>query len=174
MLKSQLNDLLDFAADHHQCVVVCAHPSGDARTKDKEMNGKVPDQYSVSGGRMWDNKVDNLLVVHRPYTDDDPPNTAVDFYARKIKQKGLVGSKTSKEGVRLTYERGTSRYLHPKLGYTPLDVKAIQSYRQHGTNDPSLPAQGTVPFRTGSPDEFSTDWAPNGKAITLPSPSPNT
>jgi hypothetical protein len=48
MLKrSQLNKLLDFIEDHHQCVVVCAHPSGDARTKD--MNLKVPDQYSVSG-----------------------------------------------------------------------------------------------------------------------------
>lgn len=52
MLKSQLNDVLDFAEDAQQCVVVCAHPSGDARTNDKEMNLKVPDQYSVSGGRM--------------------------------------------------------------------------------------------------------------------------
>lgn len=52
MLKSQLNDVLDFAEDAQQCVVVCAHSSGDARTNDKEMNLKVPDQYSVSGGRM--------------------------------------------------------------------------------------------------------------------------
>jgi hypothetical protein len=138
MLKSQLNDLLDFAEDEHQCVVVCAHPSGDARTKDKEMNLKVPDQYSVSGGRMWANKVDNFLVVHRPYADDDPTNTAVDFYARKIKQEGLVGMKTPKEGVRLSYERGTSRYIDPKLGHAPLDVKAIQNYRQYGTNNPAL------------------------------------
>jgi hypothetical protein len=138
MLKTQLNELLDFAEDNHQCVVACAHPSGDARTKDKDMNLKVPDQYSVSGGRMWANKVDNFLVVHRPYADDDPTNTAVDFYARKIKQEGLVGMKTPKEGVRLSYERGTSRYIDPKLGHAPLDVKAVQNYRQHGTNNPAV------------------------------------
>jgi hypothetical protein len=173
MLKSQLNDLLDFAEDHHQCVVVCAHPSGTARTQDKEMNLKVPDQYSVSGGRMWANKVDNFLVVHRPYADDDPTNTAVDFYARKIKQEGLVGMKTPKEGVRLSYERGTSRYIDPKIGHAPLDVKAVQNYRQHGTNDPLPPTQGTVPLRTSSHSEFTDHWTPNGKAITLPSPSPD-
>jgi hypothetical protein len=144
MLKSQLNELLDFAEDHHQCVVVCAHPSGDARTKDKEMNLKVPDQYSVSGGRMWANKVDNFLVVHRPYADDDPSNTAVDFYARKIKQEGLVGMKTPKEGVRLTFERGTSRYFDPKLGISPLDVKARQRYRQTGTNEVPTSTQSTM------------------------------
>lgn len=168
MLKSQLNDLLDFAEDQHQCVVVCAHPSGDARTKDKEMNLRVPDQYSVSGGRMWANKVDNFLVVHRPYADDDPTNTAVDFYARKIKQEGLVGMKTPKEGVRLSYERGTSRYLDPKLGHAPLDVKAIQNYRQHGTNNPAPLTQGAMPFRTAGPSEFTDNWQPGGRPITLP------
>lgn len=173
LLKHQLNDLLDFAEDHHQCVVVCAHPAGDARTKDKDMNLKVPDQYSVSGGRMWANKVDNFLVVHRPYADDDPTNTAVDFYARKIKQEGLVGMKTPKEGVRLSYERGTSRYLDPKLGHAPLDVKARQRYRQYGTNNPAeLPASapGAMPLGT----EFGTPPAHYGpRTVTLPTPSPS-
>lgn len=173
MLRAQLNDLLDFAEDFHQCVVVCAHPSGEARTKDKEMNLRVPDQYSVSGGRMWANKVDNFLVVHRPYADDDPTNTAVDFYARKIKQEGLVGMKTPKEGVRLSYERGTSRYLDPKLGHAPLDVLARQHYAQTGTNNPPPATQGTVPFRTSSPSEFTDTWHPNGRAITLPNTSPD-
>jgi hypothetical protein len=168
MLRAQLNELLDFAEDFHQCVIVCAHPSGDARTKDKEMNLKVPDQYSVSGGRMWANKVDNFLVVHRPYADDDPTNTAVDFYARKIKQEGLVGMKTPKEGVRLSYERGTSRYLDPKLGHAPLDVLARQRYAQHGTNEVPAATQGNLPLRTSSPSEFTDNWHPNGKTITLP------
>ena len=171
MLRAQLNDLLDFAEDLHQCVVVCAHPSGDARTKDKEMNLKVPDQYSVSGGRMWANKVDNFLVVHRPYADDDPTNTAVDFYARKIKQEGLVGMKTPKEGVRLSYERGTSRYLDPKLGHAPLDVLARQRFKNTGTNEVLTATQGTVPFRTSVPSEFTANWHPNGTAITLPNTS---
>jgi twinkle protein len=169
MLRAQLNELLDFAEDNHQCVVVCAHPSGEARTKDKEMSLRVPDQYSVSGGRMWANKVDNFLVVHRPYADDDPTNTAVDFYARKIKQEGLVGMKTPKEGVRLSYMRATSRYIDPKLGHAPLDVLARQRYQQTGTNEVLAPAaQAPLPLRTASPNEFGDDWHLNGKPITIP------
>jgi len=184
MLRAQLNQLLDFTEDLHQCGVVCAHPSGDARTKDKDMTLRVPDQYSVSGGRMWANKVDNFLVVHRPYADDDPTNTAVDFYARKIKQEGLVGMKTPKEGVRLSYERGTSRYLDPKLGHAPLDVLARQRYQQHGTNllsttgpaqQQALPDYRHDAIRTGSPNAFddpTATWSPHGRPITLPS-TPN-
>ena len=162
MLRAQLNQLLDFTEDLHQCSVVCAHPSGDARTKDKKMNLRVPDQYSVSGGRMWANKVDNFLVVHRPYADDEPTNTAVDFYARKIKQEGLVGMKTPKEGVRLNYDRVLFRYLDPLLGCAPLDTLSIQRYRKHGTN---LLPQATP---ASDLDNFSSDYHPNGRPVTLP------
>jgi hypothetical protein len=93
---------------------------------------------------MWANKADNFLVVHRPYADD-PSNTAVDFYARKIKQEGLVGMKTSKEGVRLTFERGPSRYLDPKLGHAPLDVLARQRYYQYGTKRCRLQPRAPCP-----------------------------
>ena len=167
MLKHQLNDLLDFAEDLHQCVVVCAHPSGEARTKDKDLTLKVPDQYSVSGGRMWANKVDNLLVVHRPYADDNPNDPTVDFYARKIKQQGLVGMKTPKEGVRLSYDTVLARYLDPKLGHAPLDVKARLRYQQTGTNLPATPPpeQAALPYGT----EFDTPAEHYGpRTITLP------
>jgi hypothetical protein len=149
MLKDYLNQVLDFAEDNEQCSVICAHPSGEARTKDLAL--RVPDQYSVSGGRMWANKVDNFLVVHRPYADDEPTNTAVDFYARKIKQEGLVGIKTPKEGVRLNYERGTFRYIDSKIGQAPLDIAAVERFRKFGTNElqsplPTKPSQDVISF----------------------------
>lgn len=180
MLRAQLNQLLDFTEDLHQCGVVCAHPSGDARTKDKDMSLRVPDQYSVSGGRMWANKVDNFLVVHRPLADEKPTDPAVDFYARKIKQEGLVGMKTPKEGVRLVYDRVLFRYSDPLLGHAPLDVLARQRYRQYGTNQLPVAAPGqqqTLPdyrpdtIRTDSPNAFDeppTGYYPAGRPITLP------
>jgi twinkle protein len=186
MLRAQLNQLLDFTEDLHQCGVVCAHPSGDARTKDKDMSLRVPDQYSVSGGRMWANKVDNFLVVHRPLADENPTDPAVDFYARKIKQEGLVGMKTPKEGVRLVYDRVLFRYSDPVLGHAPLDMLARQRYRQYGTNQlpaaaPSqqqaLPDYQPSTLRTAGPTDFDTagqhtdaltNWHPNGRPITLP------
>lgn len=153
MLRHQLNDVLDFAEDFEQCVVICAHPAGQARDQGTGAL-KVPDQYSISGGRMWPNKVDNFLVVHRPNADSDPRDQTVDFYARKIKQESLVGMKTPAEGVRFNFDRVLGRYLDPILGHAPLDVKARQHFEKYGTNNPKdLPpaARGTLPAST----EFS-------------------
>jgi hypothetical protein len=90
----------------------------------------------------------------------------VDFYARKIKQEGLVGMKTPKEGVRLTFERGTSRYFDPRLGISPLDVLARQRYAQTRTNEVPTATQGTMPLRASTPNEFADNWHPNGTPIT--------
>ncbi|MGI4822273.1 MAG: hypothetical protein ACRYFV_13770 [Janthinobacterium lividum] len=150
MLRHQLNDVLDFAEDFHQCVVICAHPAGEARDRVTHVL-KVPDQYSISGGRMWPNKVDNFLVIHRPNADTDPRDSTVDFYAKKIKQEGFVGMKTPPEGVRFNFDRVLGRYLDPILGHAPLDVKARQHFAQHGTNNPAEvppPKQGSMPLGT--------------------------
>jgi hypothetical protein len=40
---------------------------------------------------MWNNKMDNITVYHRPYFNTDPRNTAVEFVSRKIKRQPTVG-----------------------------------------------------------------------------------
>lgn len=151
MLKHQLGKLCDFAEDYDQCAVVCAHPAGVARTAEGKL--KVPDQFSVAQGRMWANKIDNLLVVHRPLYDELPTDNTVAFHAKKIKEQPETGFPTSADGVALSYERTSFRYTDPKLGYSPLDVKALNAYRQHGTNYlPELPA----------------DFHPGGRLVRIP------
>ena len=151
MLKHQLGALCDFAEDYDQCAVVCAHPAGVARNADGKL--KVPDQFSVAQGRMWANKIDNLLVVHRPSYDEDPTDNAVAFHAKKIKEQPETGFPTPVDGITLTYQRHSFRYHDPKLGHSPLDPKAINTYRDHGTN--YLKA-----------DELPADFSPHGRPIT--------
>jgi hypothetical protein len=151
MLKHQLGKLCDYAEDYDQCAIVCAHPSGEARKSDGTL--KVPDQFSVAQGRMWANKIDNLLVVHRPNYDNDPDDNAVAFHAKKIKEQPETGFPTPAGGVGLLYMRPTFRYHDPLLGMSPLDPKAVALYREHGTNCPK------------AADSLPEDYNPGGRVI---------
>ena len=153
MLKHLLGYLCDFTEDHELCGIVCAHPSGDARPK-PGAELIVPDQYKVSGGRMWGNKVDNVIVINRPYYETDPTDTAVDFYVKKVKEQPETGFPTPPQGVRLHYSRGSYRYTDPVLGtatdpVSPLDVRPIQLYEAYGCNDLARIIAEKIPRKDG-------------------------
>lgn len=162
MLKHLLGFLCDFTEDAELCGVVCAHPSGDARPK-AGADLIVPDQYKVSGGRMWGNKVDNVIVIHRPHYETNPADTAVDFYVKKVKEQPETGFPTPAGGVRLNYERGSYRYTDPILGtmadpVSPLDVRPIQLFEAYGCNDLGRIIAEKIPRKDGR------DIAPEGLA----------
>ncbi|MCC2547693.1 hypothetical protein LJY25_14655 [Hymenobacter sp. BT175] len=139
-LKAQLGLVLDFTKDEQLCTVICVHPAGEARNP-KTLELKIPDQYSMEGGRMWPNRMDSICVWHRPMCDEDPTDSAVDLYVKKMRNEPESGFKTPKEGIRLNYERRAFRYFDPLLGMSPLDPKIIQRYRDTGSVLPSAPAE---------------------------------
>lgn len=141
-LRAQLGLILDFTKDEQLCTVICVHPSGEARNA-KTLELKVPDQYSMEGGRMWPNRMDSICVWHRPMADDDPTDTGVDFHVKKMRNEPESGFKTPKAGVRLQYERRSFRYIDPVLGMSPLDAKMVQRYRDTGSNLPPAVPVGT-------------------------------
>ncbi|GAA4393465.1 hypothetical protein [Hymenobacter koreensis] len=134
-LRAQLSLILDFTKDEQLCTLICVHPAGEARNA-KTMELKIPDQYSMEGGRMWPNRMDSICVWHRPMADEDPTDSSVDFYVKKMRNEPESGFKTPKLGVRLHYERRAFRYIDPLLGMSPLDPKLVQRYRQTGSNQP--------------------------------------
>ena len=140
-LKAQLGLVLDFTKDENLCTTICVHPAGEARNP-KTLELKVPDQYSMEGGRMWPNRMDSIVVWHRPMADDDPTDSSVDFRVKKMRNEPESGFKTSKEGVRLNYERGIFRYIDPVLGCSPLDEAAVRRYRETGSNQLRPTVQG--------------------------------
>ena len=42
---------------------------------------------------MWNNKLDNIYVYHRPKASSDPSNPECEFHALKIKKQKQVGKK---------------------------------------------------------------------------------
>lgn len=143
-LKAQLGLVLDFTKDENLCTTICVHPAGEARNT-KTLELKIPDQYSMEGGRMWPNRMDSICVWHRPMADEDPTDSSVDFYVKKMRNEPESGFKTPKGGVRLVYERGFYRYIDPVLGMSPLDPKVVQRYRETGSQMPAAaPSQAQI------------------------------
>lgn len=102
-----------FAVKHNLCFVITAHPSGSPRSIDGQL--KKPDHFSLEGGRMWANRVDNALSIHRPEFDANPTSTAVELQSHKIKKHKLVGLPGC---IRLDYRRPRTRYYQAD-GFNP-------------------------------------------------------
>ena len=105
-LSQQFSLLKRYAIRHDVAVLVTAHPAGDVKSKEGKL--LVPNAYSISGGKMWANKFDNVMAVFRPSF----PEPEVQFWIHKIKKQGRVG----KPGmIELKYNLFTNRYS-PELG----------------------------------------------------------
>lgn len=101
-----------FTLEHDLYMVVNAHPNSSVeKVKDKKAdnygNYVCPDVFDLSGGAMWGNKFDNILVTYRPYYSTDPTNTIVEFVSKKIKKQKLVGLPGT---ATLRFNRATNRF----------------------------------------------------------------
>lgn len=105
------------AKQNKVCNVITAHPSG---RPELDQNGLIicPDQYRLSGGTMWNNKMDNILAVNRPYHMVDKSDNRVEIHSMKIKKQKLVGIPGMIESQ---YDRRSNRYYFN--GICPLEQK---------------------------------------------------
>lgn len=94
-----------FAKDYRACWYV-AHPKSPGATKD----GKIPapTRYDLAGGAMWNNAMDNILLIFRPNRALDPLDPLVDVIIEKIKKKKIVGN----EGrLSMNFDSEKQRYV---------------------------------------------------------------
>ena len=86
-LETLLADFSRFAKKNDVYFWVIAHPK--LMERDKSGNYKCPDVFDVADGAMWNNKMDNILVYHRPFAQTDPNNPLAEFHSKKIKKKSV-------------------------------------------------------------------------------------
>ncbi len=103
-----------FAVEHNLFYYIITHPRGNLN-KDG-VDYECPNVFDLSGGAMWNNKCDNILVAHRPFYTSDKNNTEVHFKSQKIKKQKLNGIPGD---VTLFFDRMTARYYQTD-GYNPL------------------------------------------------------
>jgi hypothetical protein len=110
---------------------VVAHPKGSVK-KTEAGDFERPDVYDIAGGGMWNNKMDNILCVHRPFRKSIPTSPIVEFESQKIKKQKLTGEPGL---IQLTYNVLESRYYID--GKCPLP-------KPEGVSPKSVPAQPEI------------------------------
>ena len=72
---------------HNVIVIVVAHPV--KMSKGSDGNYPCPDVFDITDGAMWNNKMDNIMVYHRPLAQTDPLNPTCEFIAKRLEGKRL-------------------------------------------------------------------------------------
>lgn len=104
-LESILGDFDRFATLNQVFFLIVAHPK--MMHKDATGNYPCPDVFDLSGGAMWNNKMYNILVYHRPNHQQDPNSPHCEVHTKKIKRQKVVGKKGT---IELEYIRSKRRF----------------------------------------------------------------
>lgn len=99
----QQNDLYNFLVVHPKNMV-----------KEANKNYPCPDVFDLNGGAMWNNKMDNIVVYHRPLGQTDPTNPTAEFHSKKIKRQKSVGKKGF---ITFEYDARKRRFLFDGRDY---------------------------------------------------------
>jgi hypothetical protein len=86
-LETLLADFSRFSKKNDVYFWVIAHPK--IMERDRGGNYKCPDVFDVNDGAMWNNKMDNITVYHRPFAQTDPSSPVAEFHSKKIKKKSV-------------------------------------------------------------------------------------
>jgi hypothetical protein len=70
---------------------IIAHPK--LMVKNTTGNYPCPDVFDIADGALWNNKLDNILVYHRPFAQTEPSNPLCEFHSKKIRRQKIVGKK---------------------------------------------------------------------------------
>jgi hypothetical protein len=90
-LETFLGDFARFVQVNHVYGIIVAHPNKGH--KDQSGNYPCPDVFDVAGGAMWNNKMDNIVIYHRPFFQTDPTNPTCEFHSKKIRRQKVVGKR---------------------------------------------------------------------------------
>ncbi len=88
-LEIVLSDLGRFAQCNNCYFVIVAHPV--KMRKEDSGNYPCPDVFDIADGAMWNNKMDNILIYHRPDFGSNPDSNICEFHSKKIRRQKIVG-----------------------------------------------------------------------------------
>lgn len=115
-LELILSKFSRFAQTNNIYFLIVAHPKGLRKPKGEESYA-CPDVFDIADGAMWNNKMDNILMYHRPNHQENPNGTECEFHSKKIRRQKIVGKKGV---VSFNLNRVTRRFLFN--GVDPIDV----------------------------------------------------
>jgi hypothetical protein len=115
-----LSEYTQFARENDQCFVIVAHPTKEALRAGADGNFPRPNTGMIAGGAMWNNKMDNILVYHRPFRQTDPESTICQIESLKIRRQKVVGKIGMKE---INMDGRSKRYVVDGVDYLEMYIK---------------------------------------------------
>lgn len=144
-LETFLSDCTRFAQINDIFFTIIAHPK--LMRKDADGNYPCPDVFDIADGAMWNNKMDNILVYHRPNHQKEPGSPLCELHTKKIRRQKSVGKKGVIEfelyrTARRFYFNGTDAMQHA------LEAKGLDFKPRQGNVFSQMKAVegGDVPF----------------------------
>lgn len=147
-LETFLSDCSRFAQNNDVYFLIVAHPK--LMKKDTTGSYPCPDVFDVADGAMWNNKMDNILVYHRPDHQTNPNSNICELHTKKIRRQKTVGKKGL---INFALDRRTRRFYFGGKDYLAMfqsskeEVKPLQPSTDFETevdnlyNDKEFPNQ---------------------------------
>ncbi len=104
-LGTFLSDCSRFARNNNVYYNLIVHPK--MMQKNAVGGYNEPDVFDIAGGAMWNNKLDNILVYHRPNLHTDINDNECTLSTKKIKRQKIVGKKGT---ISFEYDRKIRRF----------------------------------------------------------------
>lgn len=111
-LSEFLSKYKKFSVQNNIFGLIIAHPK--AMQKYGANDYPCPDVYDLAGGAMWNNKMDNIYVYHRPVASSDPTSPECFLRALKIKRQKQVGKKGTSD---FQYDWKKRRFIFNGIDY---------------------------------------------------------
>jgi len=105
-LESFLSSYAKFAKDNNVFGCIVAHPK-NPKAKNSTGDYDCPEVFDVADGAMWNNKMDDILVYHRPYAWTNPEKTECELHSKKVRRQ----YKAKKGTAFFHFDRRTRRYI---------------------------------------------------------------
>lgn len=136
-----------FAQINSTYFVIVGHPRQMAKGSDG--NYSCPDVFDMAGGAMWNNKMDNVLIYHKPFAQTAPDDPTCEIHSKKIKRQKTVG----KRGFLVM------RYTYRARRFIVNDIDPLQELKNTNKIDFNLPI----------PEGFKAIVAPENPKYDSPS-----
>jgi len=121
-LEFILSDFSRFAQSNQIFFVVVAHPKALVKIKGEE-NYPEPDVFDIADGAMWNNKMDNILIYHRPNHGEDKSSPVCTFSSKKIRRQKVVGLPGT---VTFELNRKSRRYFFNGVDYMKAAIEKTE------------------------------------------------
>lgn len=116
-LDNVFTEFKEFAIETDTTMNFIAHPKNQDEPKNSDGSYKICTQFMLAGGAAWNNGMDGIYSIYRPYRHKDPTDPRTFFFNLKQRKQQLVG----RVGVykNIEFDINTNRYYFNE--YCPID-----------------------------------------------------